>query len=289
VGGSSEGIGEAPTSRAGAAAWRRANQARYDNDEEFRAAVDAVTLLTQSSTHDIRAASIAAAGHEEDLRAHYQDKLDEPLSTAANPLASYKNYFTGQDVEHADYVTVREAGAALNRAIDTAPRLEEPIFRGMMAGSTVALGPGMKIDPVSGRPTIVDEKAYQAERERLRLDFSGPLRKDPPNPLLTQLDKLKAGDDFKMPGATSFTADKFIAQQFSRGEARGQGGGRSSGPRYHSAILIEARDARGIPVAALSPWNQQEVITRGQFKVESVTKTPYRGSIYDYHVVLRAK
>jgi hypothetical protein len=54
---------------------------------------------------------------------------------------------------------------------------------------------------------------------------------------------------------------------------------------------MEVLGARGLPVAALSPWNQQEILTRGKFKVEKVVKTPYVGNsnVSDYHIVLRPK
>lgn len=289
IGGSAEGFGAAPLGRAGAAKWHKQQQERYDNDPEFRAAVDSVTLMTQSSTHLIRAASVAAAeGDEALIREHYTERLDGPLSGAANPLASYKNYFEGQDVEHADYVTLREAGVALNKAIDTSPVLDEPIYRGMPVSHQAFIGAGQTLDPISGHVVITDEKAYKAERNR---PFDEQRTGYVVNPFMKELDALKPGVAFNIPGVTSFTTDKFMAEQFSRGEARGQGASSRSGGarRTFSAVTLEVRGARGLPVSALSPWNQNEVLTRGSFKVESVTKTPYRGAINDYHIVLKAQ
>jgi hypothetical protein len=277
------GFSGAPVDKGGAAKWRRSLQNRYENDKDFRAAADAVTLLTQSSTHDIRAASLAAAGHEKELTPHYQAKLDEPLSYAANPLAGYKNYFVGQDVENANYTTLREAGVALNKAIDTAPVTEAPVFRGMMVSKTMNMDVRDKIDTaVSGRVISPDAYPKGSTREI----------KDVPNPLYERISSLKAGDSFPIPGATSFTSDAFVAKEFSRGEARGQGG-RSGGSdqRYVPAVVLEVRGARGLNAAALSPWKQKEVITRGDFKVVFVKKTEFGNYVKsnDYHIVLEPK
>jgi hypothetical protein len=286
VGGSAPGFGAAPLTKKGVAAWRKAHQSRYTSDKDFRAAVDAVTLLTQGSTSDIRAASLAAAGHESELVGRTYN-LDKPLSYAANPMGSYKTYFDGQDVENAEYVTLREAGVALNNAIDTSPVLDEPIYRGMSVQRTLWMEAGQQLDPVSGQIVVTDEEANERQRARERKtgDYS---QKNQPNPFYQQIDGIKAGDPFDIPGVTSFTVDKFTATQFSRGEARGQGGRGGDGRRHTSAVTLEIRSSRGIPVAALSPWDQKEVLTRGRFKVESVIKTPY-SNFYDYHVVLRPR
>lgn len=291
VGGSvGEGFASAPMSKAGGAQWRKRMQDRYDHDPEFKAAADAVTLLTQGSTDLIRAASVAAAGQEKTLlRDYYKKSLDKPMSAAANPMMSYKNFFKGQDVEHADHATLREAGAALNKAIDTSPVLDIPIFRGMPVQRTMTLEPGQQVDPVSGHIVITDEKAYEEHRKKA-WNTQEDSWKVVTHPFLKQIDSLKKGDTFSMPGVTSFTSDQFTAKEFSRGEARGQGGrgGDSVRLRNFSAVTMEVQGARGLPVAALSPWNQQEILSRGEFVVEAVTKTPY-GRVHDYRIVLRPK
>lgn len=288
VGGSApSGFENAPQSKAGAAKWRRQQQNLYDDDLKFRAAADAITLLTQGSTHFIRAASVAAAeGDKALMRGFYREVLDEPLSRAANPISKYRNYFEGQDVENADYATLREAGEALNSAIDGADPLDVPIFRGMPVTPYLAIEKGQRLDPISGHVVIVDEKAYQAERKRQQesFDYKQPAQ----NPFLAEIDRLKKGDAFNMPGVTSFTTDKYTADQFARGEARGQGGRGDRYERRFSAVTLEVQGARGIPVAALSPWDQKEVLTRGKFVVDSVTKTPYR-NIFDYYLILRPR
>lgn len=284
-GSAASGFAGAPMTGTGGAAWRKKQQKRYDEDANFRAAVDAITLFTQGSFDPIRAASIAAAGGEKTLRKHYQDWLDRPLTVAASPLNSYKNYFEGQDVEGQEegmltrrHATLREAGKALNDAIDSSPRLSESIYRGMHVPHVVSKRKSDEIDPNSGR--------IYATKDR---DQSPTV--DVPNPLLRRIATMKPGDEYELPGATSFTADRQIAQDFSRGEAVGQSGRRSGNERRHvPAVVLEVRKARAIAAAALSPWKQKEVLTRGKFKVVSVERTPIRpdSSINDYHVVLEA-
>lgn len=245
----------APTTAANAKAWIRSRQTDYDSDPEFKTAVDAATLLTQGSTVFIHAASVAAAGGTP--KGEMGKFMKEPLSRAANPMAIYKNYFKGQNVEKADYVTLREAGKILNKAVDSADPIAASIFRGMH----------------------VSEVEYKGSKTF-------------PNPALTRIEKLVVGDRMDMRGVTSFTGDLTIATQFSNGTARGQAGRSRGGSRssWIRAVTIEVRPgARALPVSALSPWRQKEFLTRGKFRVVRIDRIPryvdYRDSM-DYHIVL---
>ena len=80
---------------------------------------------------------------------------------------------------------------------------------------------------------------------------------------------MKPGQTFDLVGPTSFTAERNIALQFAMGTNRGQrGGGLARGVK--SAVIEVLPGARGIPVAALSPWNQSEVISGGRFRIKEI-------------------
>lgn len=88
---------------------------------------------------------------------------------------------------------------------------------------------------------------------------------------MTMLLSMKPGTTFDMAGPTSFTANRDVAERFMFAVSRGQGGGGLA--RGTSAVLIEVvKGARGLPVQALSPWKQQEVISSGRFRVKEIKK-----------------
>jgi hypothetical protein len=162
-----------------------------------------------------------------------------------------------------------------------------PIYRGLHVPDRVSIGPGQKIDTLTGIVVTPGKSPSYEDMKQVE------------NPLYGRINRLKEGDEFKIDGVSSFTTDKFMAEQFSRQEARGQRG-RSRGDyrRYVPAVLVEVHGARGIPAAALSPWKQQEVLSRGTYRVKSVTKTllPYQDAgphvamigRRDIHLVLEA-
>jgi len=80
---------------------------------------------------------------------------------------------------------------------------------------------------------------------------------------------LKPGDDFDVLGPSSFAADEQVAKDF----AAGKGGGNRARDPVDGVVIEVLPGARGIPVSALSPWDQKEVITSGRFKVERVERT----------------
>ena len=86
---------------------------------------------------------------------------------------------------------------------------------------------------------------------------------------MDKLFAMKPGETFDVIGPTSFTLDRELAVKFSVGKASGQGGG-GLAHSVRSAVVEVASGARGIPVAALSPWNQSEVISSGRFRIKSI-------------------
>lgn len=75
---------------------------------------------------------------------------------------------------------------------------------------------------------------------------------------IRQLEGLKEGDVFDVPGVSSFTLDRQIALDFSEGNAKGQSKAKR-GPGH--GVLIEVEPgAKVLPVSALSPWDQREVL-----------------------------
>lgn len=100
---------------------------------------------------------------------------------------------------------------------------------------------------------------------------------------LNSLADLKEGDLFDVGGATSFTSDEKIARDFSEGNAKGQSSAkRGTG---HGALIEIEKGAKALPVSALSPWDQKEFLSRGKFKVKSVTRETVDG-LRRMHVVL---
>lgn len=86
---------------------------------------------------------------------------------------------------------------------------------------------------------------------------------------MKKLLSMQTGDTVDLVGPTSFTADKAIATKFSLGKASGQGGGGLN--RWTKSAVVEVLPgARGIPVAAMSPWNQKEVISGGRFRIKEI-------------------
>lgn len=256
--GAAKHFADAPLTGKGAAAWRKKAQAAYDNDKDFKTVADAITLYTQGSFREIWGAAMAAEGHGDQLGAGnvadmLRDEPDLPLATAANPFASYKNFFERQDVANAKDVSMREAATALNRAIDESAVLDVPIFRGQYLGESRPIHYEGPFDP--------EKPMYEA------------------NPAFSALQSLKAGDEFpEFAGPTSFTSERKVAEQFALGTNTGQ---RARGiDDYTSAVVLEVRGAKGLKVSALSPWRQSEVISRGRFRVVSAEKTPRVKSSY---------
>jgi len=157
----------------GSSAWRREAQKSYDTNTQFRAAADAITYFTQGEYNNIRAISQHAVTGEWDAR--YKDGtvpswLDLPMS--GNPLASYKSYFKGQDMENGSNVTWGEGARAINDAIRTADPLPVPIYRGVsdfghpngreMIAGLKALKPGDPFDVLGASSfTTSEELAYK--------------------------------------------------------------------------------------------------------------------------------
>jgi hypothetical protein len=90
------------------------------------------------------------------------------------------------------------------------------------------------------------------------------------------LNNLKPGDEVHFSGVSSFTASKKEGEAFATGTSTGQRLRGRARPDPSPGILFEVEaGARGLRVAALSPWkNQQEVLSLGKFEVVSVSGDP---------------
>ncbi len=77
---------------------------------------------------------------------------------------------------------------------------------------------------------------------------------------------LEVGDTFDIPGSASFTRSEEMGDKFATGKIKGMH--ESDGYRY--LIRVEGTN-RAVDVDVLSPWNQQEAITNGQFEVLEFT------------------
>jgi HK97 family phage portal protein len=88
------------------------------------------------------------------------------------------------------------------------------------------------------------------------------------------LSKVQPGDSLEISAPTSFSASAEQAERFATGTSTGQGKNRDPG----DGIVIEVEPgARALPVAALSPWkNQDEVLSSGEFEVIAIDgERPY--------------
>jgi hypothetical protein len=81
---------------------------------------------------------------------------------------------------------------------------------------------------------------------------------------------MKEGEELRIPGVTSFTTDPEVMERFSSGGAEK----RPRGDALQEVQLVVVPGARAIRAAALSPFNQREVISRGTFRVKSVRVVP---------------
>ncbi len=236
--------------------WRKANQEKYDTDPEFKAVADLATIYTQGGFRSIREWQQAESeGVFPDAAGGSSVPTwgDKPISHLASPMSDYKNYFTGQDVRASDVMTVKEAAGAMNRAIAGSPPLQQPIFRG----------------------------AHAHYRRDIPLGEPPRLTIEPP----------AVGERMRIAGSSSFTADGDTARAFAEGTAKGQP--KLAREPVATYVYEIAPGARGLPVAALSPYAQQEVITRGNFRVREVRQNTTQlytryGSMdqQNYHVVL---
>ena len=97
------------------------------------------------------------------------------------------------------------------------------------------------------------------------------------------LSSVQPGDSFSMNAPTSFTASAQEADKFATGTSTGQGKNKEQG---NGVILEVEAGSRALPVAALSPWkNQEELLSSGQFEIVSVEgdrPKSYKSSGYDY-------
>lgn len=252
--------------------WAKSVAERYKNDQKFKGAVDYCTLYTQGSYKELKVISeftLTGEMSPEWKDSTIPDWVNEDLSVVSNPLAEYKNYIEGQDVagDHLG-ITTGEAALEVERMIAESDPLPYPVYRGVI-----------------GHTRIVEEGDWKTDKQPV-------YDKWPPFP--------KVGDEISLMGASSFSADEQIALDFSRGEAQGQGQGKGRGKGLGAGAWavftyeIKAGGA-GLPVSALSPWGQDEVLVSGAYRVVEVTELPepawYHGrhhssKIPQYRVVL---
>ncbi len=238
----------------------KANQILYDSDQSFKTVVDAVTLYTQGSYEPIQAGSEAALTGERQLLygpgSFETLHTDRELAAAANPMATYKNYFAGQDVdslendERSKGVTVRDAGKALQDAISGAEPFQGMLYRGERLSEQGTKTPDDMPYEEWSRVQREDRMRYEQTIQRYK-DLNGEV--------------------VDMLGVTSFTTDKYVADQFAIRATKAQG---NHGLYVHqqTPVIWEIEPgARGLPVQHLSPYKQQEVLTAGRFRVLSVT------------------
>lgn len=112
----------------------------------------------------------------------------------------------------------------------------------------------------------------------------------PPSQARSRFKLPTVGDEIKLPGVTSFTANREIAEDFATGNAKGQR--QRGGINPHAlALTFEVQSGgKGIKVGALSPWSQEEIISAGKFKIVEVKqgKIAAKNTMIDHvHVVMK--
>jgi len=242
-----------------AAGWRKQHQELYNSDPEFKAACDAVGLYTQGSYDPLRdAAHLHATGEGREGRPFRPDDFQKPLGRASNPMATYTNYFDGQNVGDSKACTVGESGGVLHGLVATAQPTDKPLFRGMRAGY-----------------------GFDSQTMTTKMSVEIP----------------KAGDEFDLAATSSFSASRETAESFALYHS-GRKSARNAPDHTAVAVVYEiAPGAKAANVSALSPWKgQREFITAGKFEVESVEEREhevYSGDrhtrVKGYHIRVRQK
>ena len=134
------------------AAWRKKMQKRYDEDPEFRATVDALAYFTQGEYSTLREASMFSINGQtgEEHKARGLEKfLDEKMS--GHPMASYKNYFKGQDLNKGSSATLAEGARGINNAIAKSgpqPEFHRGVYGREVVDGLKSLKPGATLDVV---------------------------------------------------------------------------------------------------------------------------------------------
>lgn len=243
--------------------WRKQHQELYDTDEDFRALCDTVAIYTQGGFKITRAMSQYAVTGE--IPEEWKDSIvpnwvkDNFSMSALTPaFGDIKGFFKGQE----NINDFEKEALGYKSALEASAILQ----------STIA----------SSQP-LTQPIFRGAQGSRFR-DAQGEI----------QVGRVpKVGEDVDIMGTSSFTASKEIATDFAQGTSRGNKRDISSAPY---AILYEiAPGAKGINVSSLSPWNQEEILTSGRFKVKEVI--PYETDIYNnsriyarripgYHVIM---
>jgi hypothetical protein len=240
------GDGSAAWGSAKGVAWLRANAERYKSDPEFRAACQATLQFTCGDYAGLRALSAGQDEYEPkgEIVQHTSEWADKPMG---------KVWFDGGLDGHAfpemlDPATVPFAWRdgyvnGIKGAQGTLP------FDQTARDGVTALAKFVDNAPV------IEDPIYRGMCERFS-HYGEAEDRQRPIPAV--------GDVMDIKGLTSFTRSQHTADTF----ASGTGGGSSRQPDRE--WLLEVHGARGIDVAALSPWRQQEVIARGSFRVQSV-------------------
>ncbi len=232
--------------------WIKENQERYNNDPEFRAMCDYIGLYTQGSYEELRAiAQYKLTGEfpEKYMTSDVPEWENDDLSASSSPMASYKNFFEGQNLEAENLgVTSGEAAMSVEKAIANSPDINYSIYRGVAGYKTShsVLKPGRTGDGWDDYEMITDTW--------------------PPMP--------KVGDTFDFAGATSFSADPDLARRFSEGATKGTGGKGLGRGAWATFVYEIEPGAKGLEVSALSPWSQSEVVTSGRYEIVSVERDP---------------
>lgn len=79
---------------------------------------------------------------------------------------------------------------------------------------------------------------------------------------ILEMSKMKKGDVIKLPAPSSFTTDTRLPNDWISGDAGGAVGGKG-----RAVILKVLPGARCMPIGALSPYQQSEVLSQGEFEV----------------------
>jgi hypothetical protein len=290
------GVGGSFPSSSQSKGWAKQFESEYENNEDFRSAVKVATAFAGGNFKEVIAVDRFISSGETpdfgDVSFHLVPKDKRPadmksgkaidldkasISDIANPMSGYSGnpFESSPGASNESILKGKENVAAgvkeLNRVLRDSAPLTVPIYRGIMVSDNTG--------------TIKWEKKYlqeaikgRAPKKDIEYRKRGLANYEKQQKAYDAIFKLKKGDSFYMKSFTSFSADKSVAMSFSIGTNPGQSG-KGKGPGVSSVIFEIAPGAKGVSISRFSKWKQKEVITKGNFVVDSIEeKTSWRGT-----------
>jgi len=280
--------------------WAKKLKTEYDRNEDFRSAVKTATafaggqfkeviavdrFLSSGETPefgDINFSLVPKDKRPSDMKGGKVIELDKAsvgdicfglFDYGNNPFESSKEASNKSMLEGKERVIdgVRE----LNRVLRDSEPMKVPIYRGIAVNGN--LGRSIEWERKSLRDYERDLKGAKSKADIKYYGENITRIKDRIHILEKQkkaadvILNLKKGEPFYLKSFTSFSADEYVAKQFSEGKNPGQGG-RGLQKSVSSIVFETAPGAKGVSISRFSKWKQKEVITKGDFIIDNVER-----------------